>query len=488
MNYIEPERRTRVDPGSPLRIAACLVAFVFVLTSTVVAQTRNVVMIVADDMGYADSGITGVKDFETPHIDSISRDGVFLRQAYVTAAVCSPSRAGFLTGRYQQRFGHEHNGGGGLPFGLPLDQKTMADHFKAAGFATGAIGKWHLGQTPDHHPMSRGFDEFVGHLGGGHPYYPESDREAGRSREEKILDGREPAEWDEYLTDYFGDRAVDFIERHADEPFFLYLSFNAPHTPMQAKDEDLEKVTHIEDDRRRKYAAMMIAMDRAIGKTLQALDDAGVADETTIVFFSDNGGPRPGDPSVNGSQNWPYRSGKAQYFEGGVRVPMFLKVPGVVEPGTRYNRAVSSLDLLPTLLASVGKTPLEQVELDGVNLLPYLTGEKEEAPHERIYFRTGAGVGVIEGDYKMVVFRREQGLPDNPERPDLAKAKLFNLADDPEEKNELSTQMPDRFDALIEVWKTWDETLGQPLWGTWESRPANRAKAGAKANASEKED
>ncbi|MEL7240048.1 MAG: sulfatase-like hydrolase/transferase, partial [Planctomycetota bacterium] len=219
-------------------------------------RIRHVVMIVADDMGYADTGVTGAGDFRTPHLDSIATGGVRLTRAYVTAAVCSPSRAGFLTGRYQQRFGHENNGSGPPPFGLPLTERTMADHFKAAGFATGLVGKWHLGEVDGYHPLDRGFDEFVGHLRGGHGYFPESDRNARRGDVGKIQRGREVAQWDQYLTTFFGESSVDFIERHADEPFFLYLSFNAPHTPLEAREEDLARVAHIADESRRTYAAM----------------------------------------------------------------------------------------------------------------------------------------------------------------------------------------------------------------------------------------
>ncbi len=428
------------------------------------ATPRNVVMIVADDMGYADTGITGVKDFSMPNIDSIANGGVFCRQAYVTSAVCSPSRAGFLTGRYQQRFGHEHNGGGPPPFGMPLDQVTIANHFKAAGYATAAIGKWHLGQTDAHHPMSRGFDEFVGMLGGGHAYFPNA------NTKEPILDGRKPAVWDEYLTTYFGKRAVEFIDRHKSEPFFLYLSFNAPHTPMQAREEDLAKFAGIEDERRRKYAAMMFALDEAIGKVLDQIKTAGIEDETIVVFFSDNGGPQPGDPSANGSRNWPFRSGKAQYFEGGIHVPMFIKIPGVLKPGTQYDQPVSSLDLLPTLLAATGKQPIADAPLDGKNILPHLKGEASGPPHERLYWRTGAGFAMIEGEWKIVWPRREGGSPENPERPDLSKTQLYHLREDASEKNNLATEQPDRVKSMLDTWKRWDGELASPLWGTWKEK------------------
>ena len=430
---------------------------------TQAAAPKNVIMIVADDMGYADSGITGLKDFATPNIDSIAKDGVFCTQAYATSPVCSPSRAGFLTGRYQQRFGHEHNGFGPSPFGLPVNQLTMGDHFKAAGCATGAIGKWHLGESTELHPLSRGFEEFVGFVGGHHSYFPESDRDADTP---KILDGRKPAKWDEYLTTYFGRRAVDFIDRHKDERFFLYFAANAPHTPLHARDSDLEKVSNITDPRRRKYAAMMLALDEAVGEILQKVKAAGIENETVIVFFSDNGGPQPGDPSVNGSRNWPYRGGKAQIYDGGVHVPLFLKVPGVVRSGSRYDAPVSTLDLLPTLLTAIGQKPIEGTALDGVNLLPYLSGENKDRPHENLYWRMGAAFGLISGEWKIVWPRREGGAPDNPERPDFTKIQLYHLRKDISEKQDLAGQDPQRVETMLATWKQWDATLASPLWGS----------------------
>lgn len=450
-----------------------LTVTVLVTSVASAASPLNVVMIVADDMGFADTGITGLKDFETPHIDSIAKDGMFCSRAYVSCAVCSPSRAGFLTGRYQQRFGHEHNGGGPLPFGLPLSQKTMGDHFKAAGYVTGAIGKWHLGESEEQHPLSRGFDEFVGHLGGGHAYLPKAGADnKGKSDEHggKILDGRKPAVWNEYLTTYFGNRAVDFIDRHAKEPFFLYLAFNAPHTPLQARESDLAKVASIQDDRRRKYAAMMLALDESIGKVLEEIKSKGLEQNTVIVFFSDNGGPQSGDPSCNGSINLPYRAGKAQYFDGGIHVPMFIKYPGVLPAGSRYDKMISSLDLLPTLMSAAGKKPIEGVNLDGKDLLSYLKGENKDHPHEQLFWRTGAGIAVIEGDYKMVIPRREMGLPNNAERPDLSKAMLYKIADDKSEKRDLALSDPARLQALIKTWQGWESTLATPLWGTWKTK------------------
>ncbi len=456
-----------------MRTSALLTAIVTTtscLTGLVCAKPVNVVMIVADDLGYADLGVTGNTDFKTPHLDSIAQQGTRFTQFYVTAAVCSPSRAGFLTGQYQQRFGHDNNGSGPPPFGLPLDQVIMPQHFKAAGYATGMVGKWHLGEGPGMHPMDRGFDAFVGHLGGGHSFFKPED-----PAKDLILDGREKANWNGYLTTYFGERSVEFIRKHADEPFFLYLSFNAPHTPMHPRESDMPNLTHIETERRRKYASMMIAMDEAVGMVLDELKSKGIHDNTMVVFFSDNGGPQPGDPSVNGSNNRPLRSGKAKTYEGGLRVPMLMRLPGVVPAGATYDKPVISLDLLPTFMAGIGRTPIDGTNLDGVNLLPFIRGEVEGRPHERLYWRLGASMALIEGDHKLLWPSREGGLPDDPDRTDFSRVELYNLASDPSERNNLAKSQPERVERMKQAWLDWDKTLAKPLWGTWADRQKKAA-------------
>jgi arylsulfatase A-like enzyme len=429
----------------------------------------NVVLIVADDMGHGDLGVTGCTDFTTPHLDAIAKSGVRFTQSYVTAAVCSPSRAGFLTGQYQQRFGHEHNGSGPPPFGLPLDQTIMPQHFKQAGYVTGMVGKWHVGSGPGMHPMDRGFDSFVGHLEGGHSYVVPTAAE-----QNKILDGREPAQWDGYLTDMFGERSARFVRANADKPFFLYLSFNAPHTPMHARESDLPNLAGIPDDRRRKYASMMTAMDAAIGQVLSELKATGVDQHTLIVFLSDNGGPQKGDPSVNGSSNRPFRSGKAQTYEGGIRVPMLMSLPGVIPADTVYDKPVISLDVLPTMLAAAGQKAIADTPMDGVNLLPFVTGKETGRPHERLYWRLGASIAMIEGDYKIVHPRREGGLEENPERVDLSKVELYNLAKDPWEQSNLAAREPQRLEQMKQTWREWEQTLAMPLWGKWSDRQKNK--------------
>jgi arylsulfatase A-like enzyme len=453
------------------------------VSSSSVAQSVNVVMIVADDMGYADLGVTGCKDFATPRIDSIAQSGVRFTRAYVTAAVCSPSRAGFITGQYQQRFGHEHNGSGPEPFGLPTNVTTMPQHFRAAGYTTGLVGKWHLGESPGKQPLDRGFDWFVGHLEGGHKYNVPSDLKD--PKQNKILDGRVPAKWNSYLTTYFGERSAEFIRINSKQPFFLYLSFNAPHTPMQPRETDMAALAHIKDERRRKYASMMLAMDEAVGKVIDQLKAEGVYDNTLIVFFSDNGGPQKGDPSANGSINRPLRSGKAQTHEGGIRVPMLMSLPGVISPGSIYEKPVSSLDLLPTFMAAIGKAPIDGTTLDGVNLLPFLAGTHTGVPHERLYWRLGASMAMIEGDFKLVHPRREGGLEANPERVDLSKTELYDLSKDPSETTNLAARDLRRHEQMKRTWQEWESTLAKPIWGTWADRQkAQQVKRGAETEPS----
>jgi arylsulfatase A-like enzyme len=240
------------------------------------AAKPNVVVIVGDDMGYADVGAHGCEDIPTPNLDALAKAGTRFTGGYVSGPYCSPTRAGLLTGRYQTRFGHEFNGAG-PEVGLPLTETTLADHLKAAGYATALVGKWHLGNADKFHPQKRGFDEFFGFLGGAHSYFP------AKTKADTVLRGTKPADETEYLTDAFGREAVAFVDRNKAKPFFLYLAFNAVHTPMHATDARLKKFEAVKDTRRRTYAAMMLAMDEAIGKLLAKLKEEKL-DGNTLVF------------------------------------------------------------------------------------------------------------------------------------------------------------------------------------------------------------
>ncbi len=312
----------------------------------------NIVLIVADDLGYAELGCQGATDVRTPHIDSIAHHGIRFISGYVTAPVCSPSRAGLLTGRYQQRFGHELNAIGPqnrLPHvGLPTSEKTIADDFRAAGYATGIVGKWHLGGTEPYHPERRGFGEFFGFLHEGH-FYVEGRHNGVVSRlrpdeppyddQNPVLRGTQPVGDFGYLTGAFTREAVAFIDRHRDRPFFLYLPYNAVHSPMQATEADLGRFPEIKDRKRRIFAAMLGALDEGVGAVLGKLREAGLTEDTLIVFLSDNGGPT----AELTSSNAPLRGGKGELYEGGVRVPFLMQWEGHVPGGVVDARPVSSL-------------------------------------------------------------------------------------------------------------------------------------------------
>lgn len=344
----------------------------------------NVIVVLADDLGYADVGFQGLKDFSTPNIDRLAASGIHFSNGYVSHPYCSPSRAGLLTGKYQHRFGHVQNpkfrAGEGLPLGEQLLPAVLGDN----GYITGIVGKWHLGDAPEFHPTERGFDEFFGFLGGGHDYF----RSAATDAREYLIPiealGEEiPVEG--YLTEQLTRAALDFIQRHSERPFFLYLSYNAPHGPLQAPPEFLERVASIEDPRRRTYAAMVVALDDGVGDLVSKLDESGLTDDTLVFFLSDNGGPTP----ANASDNAPLRATKGTVYEGGVRVPFVAAWPGRLPAGLEFDSLVSSLDILPTAIAAARIKP--PPNLDGVNLIPYLTGAEPGAPRAQLYWYSTEG-------------------------------------------------------------------------------------------------
>lgn len=411
-----------------------------------VKQRPNVVVIVADDLGYADLGCQGSKDVRTPQIDALAAGGVRFTNGYVSCPVCSPTRAGLMTGRYQQRFGHEFNPGppaqASPQFGLPLEEKTIAERFKAAGYVTGCVGKWHLGLRDAYLPTSRGFDKFFGFPHGSHSYI-----DARADSVNPILRGTKAVEKEEYLTDAFTREAVAFIDHHRDEPFFLYLAYNAIHTPMQAPAKYLDRFPNVADSKRRTMLAMLSAMDDGVGEVMAKLRQARLDERTLVVFVSDNGGPT----ARNGSRNDPLRGFKGQVLEGGIRVPFMMAWEGRLPAGKVYERPVISLDILPTALASAGITPAADWKLDGVNLLPHLTGEKPEAPHETLFWRFGPQSAIRQGRWKLI---EHQG--DAPQ--------LYDLAADVGEQNDLAIKMPDKVKALQQVYQSWNVQLAAPRW------------------------
>ena len=416
----------------------------------------NVVVILADDLGYADTGYQGSPDMVTPHVDSIARSGVRFSAGYVTAPVCAPSRAGFLSGIYQNRFGFEDNPGPyrlreDVKIGIPKTVKTLPERMKAMGYATGMVGKSHTGDDPQFLPIHNGFDEFFGFNNGASNY--RSDGKWGTKINQPsnpIYRGLEKVEETEYLTDAFGREAVSFIDRHHAEPFFLYLAFNAIHGPQQATDQDLEKFKDVTDKKRQLALAMNYALDRNVGRVMEALRKNGIEENTLVIFFSDNGGKQ----KDNGSLNTPLRGEKGQLWEGGIRIPFCLQWPAKVKSGRTLDFPVTGLDLLPTIVTAAGGKA--EAGLDGIDLMPLVTGLAE--PRNRtLYWRFNRAWAVRDSEWKLV---NEGGSPH-----------LFRIADDIGETRDLYAEQPDVVKRLQGDYDTWNGTLMPKLWGWDKSFP-----------------
>lgn len=414
----------------------------------------NIIVFLADDEGYGELGCQGNPEIPTPHIDSIAKNGVRFTQGYVSGPYCSPTRAGLLTGRYQTRFGHEFNGRG-PNFGLPLSEKTLADRLKTLGYATCAIGKWHLGDEPRYRPMRRGFDEFYGTLANTPFFRPTNFVDSRLGPDVRKVD--DP---DFYTTDAYAARAVDWIGKNKDRPFFLYLPFNAQHAPMQAPPKYLDRFPQITDPKRKLFAAMMSAKDDAVGRVLAQVRALGQEENTLVFYLADNGGPTPSTTSKNG----PLRGLKATTLEGGVRVPFLAQWKGRLPAGKTYERPVIQLDLLATAVAAAGGTLDRAWNLDGVDLLPFLTGRNAAAPHQTLYWRFGGQWAIRRGDWKLVVSRIDGAAP-----------RLFNLAQDVGEAKDLAADRPDKVKELTAAWKAWNAEQKEPLWGQSAARKRRSA-------------
>jgi arylsulfatase A-like enzyme len=465
---------------SPLRFA-CLAGWLLLLllaspaTTPAAERKPNILLIVADDLGYGELSCQGNPQIPTPRIDSIARSGVRFTSGYVSGTYCSPTRAGLLTGRYQQRFGHEFNPGpartASSQFGLSLKEKTIGDRFKDLGYTTGWFGKSHLGYAPQYHPLKRGFDEYFGFLGGAHDYL-----DAASDKHNPILRGNVPLDTIDYTTDAFGREAVAFIQKHRADPWLCYLAFNAVHAPLESTPRYLSRFTQIEVKRRRTFAAMLSAMDDAVGAVLDKLHELQLEQNTLIFFISDNGGPT----SQTTSRNSPLRGFKAQTWEGGIRVPWMVQWKGHLPEGKVDDRPVIQLDILPTALAAAGVEASPDWKLDGVNLLPYLTGQTAALPHEALYWRFGRQMAVRMGDWKLVKAFGDGGMPrEAPGKATTAGAQLYNLKQDIAEQQDLATKHPEKVRHLTAAWETWNKELVDPAW--LPGRPRNQGKKAGKA-------
>lgn len=411
----------------------------------------NIILIVADDLGYGDLGFTGSKQLKTPNLDALANSGVQCTQGYVSSAVCSPSRAGFLTGINQVEFGYDNNLGpnqhGFDPEdrGLPLGISTIGDYLQDEGYVTGLVGKWHLGYEDQFYPTNRGFDEFWGYRGGGHDYFIASPE--GKGYKVPIECNYKKPKTLTYLTDDKGDECVDFIRRHADNPFFLFASFNAPHTPMQALEKDMNLFSHIKDNKRRIYAAMVYRLDINIGRIINEVKEQGLDQRTMIVFLSDNGGP----VHVNSSLNAPYRGQKGILLEGGIHVPFVISWPGHLREGSLFDEPVSSLDLAPTFL-SIAEAEVEADRgFSGVNLIPFLTTGKEGLKNRQMKWRFTISAAIREGDWKLI------RLPDR-------FPQLYDLSTDITEENDRAMHHLDKTRDLLKKLGNWDVHLPHPLF------------------------
>ncbi len=459
------------------------------------ARPPNIIVIVVDDLGYNDISLHGGLAngrVQTPNIDALAREGVQVDAGYTANATCSPSRAAIMTGRYASRFGFEftsapvtfsrylsHGGSdalrqpifheervGDVPpvetLGLPPEEITIAEHLRGAGYHTIHIGKWHLGESPELRPEAQGFDESLGFMMGAGMYLPRND--AGVVNAYLSFDPIDRFLWanlpyavqfngsrrfrpEGYITDYFTEEAVAAIEANRNRPFFMYLAYNAPHTPLQASRADYEALSDIEDHTERVYAAMVLALDRGVGRVMEALRANGLDENTLVIFTSDNGGAwYVGLPNLNR----PYRGWKATFFEGGIRTPFFARWPARLPAGSHVAGPAMHIDIFATAAAAAGVAPRH--EIDGVNLLPFLSGESSEGPHQALFWRSGPYRAVRYGDWKLQV----------SETPD--RVWLFNLRDDPTEQHDRSAEHPERVAELRAMIEAQNAAMPPPLW------------------------
>jgi len=449
------------------------------------AASPNILLVLADDMGYGDLECTGSQLLKTDRIDGLAKSGVLCSRAYVASSVCSPSRAGLITGRDPRRFGYQANLNMGSSnygarvdlLGLPPGEHTLADHLAAIGYSTALVGKWHLGMGEGFHPQERGFHHFCGMLGGGHGYFPKPENNKLERNGVPLTEFSSP-----YLTDFFTDEAIRWIgsqDKEADEkPWFMFLSYNAPHGPLQATEDDLAAFSHIKDRKRRTYAAMMLALDRGVGRLLDRLDELGERDNTLICFFSDNGGA-----TGNASWNGKLSGTKGTLREGGVRIPMIWSWPGTIPGAQTHQGVMSSLDLLPTFMAAAGGMPLPlgpprshedknnrrkavalYGEYDGKNLLPQLRGE-QAAPRRTLFWRLQGQVAVLDGPDKLISLSHRA-------------PQVFRPSEDAGEQEDRFDTDRTRADELFQLMGKWQASLATvPLWGSspyWSSQSAKQ--------------
>lgn len=411
----------------------------------------NIIVILADDLGYNDLGFTGSKDIKTPVIDGLAENGMIFKNGYVTHPYCGPVRAGILVGRHQARFGMESNLDH-LPFnphhGMSTEEKTFPQRLKEVGYTTGMVGKWHLGSHDKFHPNNRGFDYFYGFLGGAHHYFPDMVEIGTDPYKAPMQENKKLGEFNDYLTYDLSKHGIKFIQENQDNPYLLYVSYNAPHGPLEAPDDLLEKYKHIQDKDRRTYLAMVDAMDKGIGMLVDELKKNGQFDNTLIFFLSDNGGPYPEDwcKDLDYTNNSPFRRGKVALTEGGIHVPFIAHWPAKIKGGITFDGLVSSLDIAATSVAISGAESDELLE--GVNLEPYFIGKKTDSPHKALFWR------LYEQDNLWAVRTENYKYMHQP-LPTVGLC-FFDMKNDPYEKENIVGQMPEKQKELATLWNEWN--------------------------------
>jgi arylsulfatase A-like enzyme len=473
----------------------------------------NIILIVADDLGYNDisfnGGGVGGGLLKTPNIDSLGRDGVTFADGYAGNATCAPSRAALMTGRYPTRFGYEYTPADTHPpawfpsslirtdvafsrniasfptdwehktifdedaarlpattadKGVPASEITIAELLRGKGYHTLHLGKWHLGEGKGMRPEEQGFDESLGFMIGGQMYLPENSPDVENSKQEfdpidKFIwanlpfsvqyNGGERFRPDRYMTDYLTSQAVSAIKANRNRPFFMYLAYNAPHTPLQALKADYDALSQIKDHRTRVYAAMIRALDRGVGQVMAELKAQGLDDNTLVIFTSDNGGAHYiGLPDINR----PYRGWKATFFEGGVKVPFFMRWPAMIKPGTRIAGPVSHFDIFATAGDVAGAAMPKDRAIDGVDLLPFIEGKATGQPHTTLFWRSGPYRVVRDGAWKLQML----DLP--------RKVLLYDMTLDPTEQQDVAALHPDIVARLTALIAQHDREQVKPAW------------------------
>lgn len=437
-----------------LSLAAAVTVAACANTAAPPAQDRpNIIVILADDLGYGDLGVQGARDVSTPNIDRLAAGGVRMTDFYANHPTCAPSRAGLLLGKYQQRFGFYSNPARGAQasYGMPKSEMTLPERLKKVGYATAMVGKWHLGWSPENRPNARGFDSFYGFLEGAFAYTADAPS-GGKNPLRNDL----PTAMPEHTTEAFTKEAVDFIDQHKDKPFFIYASYNAVHAPLQTTQAYLDRVKDEPNPDRRKYLAMLMALDDGVGEIVKALDRNGLRRKTLIVFTSDNGGPTWQTTSSNG----PLNGVKVTTLEGGIRVPTIFSWPGVVPEGRTSATVGIGMDITATALAAA---KVKSDGLDGVDLMPYLKGQRTGDAHRQLFWASPQYSALREGHWKLVEAEGE--------------FLLFDLKSDIGEHHDLAAAQPQRLHRMKAHFEAWSAAMSPPAnWEPIGRNPANNGK------------